>query len=77
MHRVNRYTGKVKIVDRLLCSRHPGPTPAVRHQVDDKLRFLAPFDPVAWDRRRFRLLWAGNTSSRPMYQPTSAAWAIM
>ena len=22
-----------------------------------KLRFLAPFDPVAWDRRRFLLLW--------------------
>jgi uncharacterized protein YcaQ len=21
------------------------------------LRFLAPFDPVVWDRRRFQLLW--------------------
>jgi uncharacterized protein YcaQ len=30
---------------------------AARHTVDDKLRFLAPFDPVVWDRRRFRLLW--------------------
>jgi uncharacterized protein YcaQ len=30
---------------------------AARHSVDDQLRFLAPFDPVAWDRRRFRLLW--------------------
>ena len=23
----------------------------------DKLRFLAPFDPVVWDRRRFQLFW--------------------
>jgi len=30
---------------------------AARPSVDDRLRFLAPFDPVVWDRRRFRLLW--------------------
>jgi uncharacterized protein YcaQ len=24
---------------------------------DDQVRFLAPFDPVVWDRRRFELLW--------------------
>ena len=30
---------------------------AARHAVDDRLRFLAPFDPVVWDRRRFRLFW--------------------
>jgi uncharacterized protein YcaQ len=30
---------------------------AARHQVDDKLRFLTPFDPVVWDRRRFQLFW--------------------
>jgi uncharacterized protein YcaQ len=24
---------------------------------DDKVRLLAPFDPVVWDRRRFELLW--------------------
>jgi uncharacterized protein len=30
---------------------------ASRHPVDDRLRFLAPFDPVVWDRRRFRLFW--------------------
>ena len=24
---------------------------------DDSVRFLAPFDPVVWDRRRFELLW--------------------
>jgi len=31
---------------------------AARHLVDDKLRFLAPFDPVVWDRRRFQLFWS-------------------
>lgn len=30
---------------------------AARHEVDDRLRFLAPFDPVVWDRRRFQLFW--------------------
>ena len=30
---------------------------AARHQVDDRLHFLAPFDPVVWDRRRFQLFW--------------------
>jgi uncharacterized protein len=30
---------------------------ATSHAVDDKLRFLAPFDPVVWDRRRFLLFW--------------------
>jgi uncharacterized protein YcaQ len=30
---------------------------SARHQVDDKLRFLSPFDPVVWDRRRFQLFW--------------------
>lgn len=28
-----------------------------RHTVDERLRLLAPFDPVVWDRRRFELLW--------------------
>ena len=28
-----------------------------RHPADDRLRFLSPFDPVVWDRRRFHLLW--------------------
>ncbi len=28
-----------------------------RYTVDDKLRFLTPFDPVVWDRRRFQLFW--------------------
>jgi uncharacterized protein len=28
-----------------------------RHAVPDRVRLLAPFDPVAWDRRRFELFW--------------------
>ena len=27
------------------------------YRVDDKLRFLTPFDPVVWDRRRFQMFW--------------------
>jgi uncharacterized protein len=30
---------------------------SARHAVDCRLRFLAPFDPLVWDRRRFLLLW--------------------
>lgn len=30
---------------------------SARYAVDGRLRFLAPFDPVVWDRRRFALLW--------------------
>jgi uncharacterized protein YcaQ len=28
-----------------------------RHQPDQGVRLLAPFDPVVWDRRRFEMLW--------------------
>ena len=28
-----------------------------KHAADDRVRLLAPFDPVVWDRRRFELLW--------------------
>jgi uncharacterized protein len=28
-----------------------------RHQFDDQVRLLAPFDPIVWDRRRFELFW--------------------
>ncbi len=28
-----------------------------RHQPDDNVRLLAPFDPIVWDRRRFESLW--------------------
>ncbi len=30
---------------------------AARWVADDEVRFLAPFDPVVWDRRRFALFW--------------------
>jgi uncharacterized protein len=30
---------------------------SARHQVDDRLRILSPFDPLVWDRRRFQLFW--------------------
>jgi uncharacterized protein len=30
---------------------------AAPHSVGDRLRFLAPFDPLVWDRRRFQLFW--------------------
>ena len=40
------------------CGSGRGREPAAaRHQVDDRLRFLTPFDPVVWDRRRFQLFW--------------------
>ena len=45
-------------VDGMLWFWPRGENPmASHHQVDDKLRFLAPFDPVVWDRRRFQLFW--------------------
>jgi uncharacterized protein YcaQ len=28
-----------------------------RLQADEAVRFLSPFDPIVWDRRRFELLW--------------------
>lgn len=28
-----------------------------RHRVPERVRLLAPFDPVVWDRRRFELFW--------------------
>jgi uncharacterized protein YcaQ len=35
-----------------------GENPAsTKHQLDDELRLLAPFDPVVWDRRRFEAFW--------------------
>ncbi len=35
-----------------------GENPASRRfGIDDRLRLLAPFDPVVWDRRRFELFW--------------------
>jgi uncharacterized protein YcaQ len=55
-HAKSRYTHAQ--VDGLLWFWPQGENPvAARHPVDDRLRFLAPFDPVVWDRRRFQLFW--------------------
>jgi uncharacterized protein len=29
-----------------------------RHEPDDAVRLLAPFDPIVWDRRRFEAFWS-------------------
>ncbi|MDM0111945.1 crosslink repair DNA glycosylase YcaQ family protein [Variovorax sp. J22R133] len=39
-----------------------------RHAPDGAVRLLAPFDPIAWDRRRFELLW-GWTYKFEAYTP--------
>jgi uncharacterized protein YcaQ len=45
-------------VDGLVWFWPQGENPmAARYTVDAGLHFLAPFDPVVWDRRRFRLFW--------------------
>jgi uncharacterized protein YcaQ len=45
-------------VDGLLWFWPEGEKPmAAPNPIDDRLRFLAPFDPVVWDRRRFQLFW--------------------
>jgi uncharacterized protein YcaQ len=45
-------------VDGLVWFWPPAENPvAARHRVDDRIRLLAPFDPVVWDRRRFQLFW--------------------
>lgn len=45
-------------VDGLLWFWPQGEKPAAaRRPLDDRLRFLAPFDPLVWDRRRFQLFW--------------------
>lgn len=41
-----------------------------RFLVDERVRLLAPFDPVAWDRRRFELLW-GWTYKFEAYTPAA------
>jgi uncharacterized protein YcaQ len=39
-----------------------------RHAPDERVRLLAPFDPIVWDRRRFRMLW-GWTYRFEAYTP--------
>jgi len=41
-----------------------------RYACDEQLRLLAPFDPIAWDRRRFSLLW-GWTYKFEAYTPAA------
>lgn len=41
-----------------------------RHRVDESLRFLTPFDPLVWDRRRFRMFW-GWEYKMEAYLPAS------
>ena len=41
---------------------------SARHRIDENVRLLAPFDPIAWDRRRFELLW-GWTYRFEAYTP--------
>ena len=41
---------------------------STRYAPDEEVRLLAPFDPIAWDRRRFELLW-GWTYRFEAYTP--------
>ena len=41
-----------------------------RYAPDERVRLLAPFDPIAWDRRRFELLW-GWTYRFEAYTPAA------
>ena len=41
---------------RLVLARRREPR-SRRYAFDERLRLLAPFDPVVWDRRRFTLFW--------------------
>ena len=45
-----------------------------RYVPDDRVRLLAPFDPIVWDRRRFELLW-GWTYRFEAYTPRAQAQA--
>jgi uncharacterized protein YcaQ len=55
-HAKSRY-GHAQVNDLLWFWPQGEKPEAARHLVDDRLRFLAPFDPVVWDRRRFQLFW--------------------
>jgi uncharacterized protein YcaQ len=46
-------------------SDHPA---SARHACDERVRLLAPFDPIVWDRLRFELLW-GWTYRFEAYTP--------
>ena len=42
---------------------------ALSEAVDDRVRLLAPFDPVVWDRRRFELFWGWRYRLEAYYPP--------
>lgn len=42
---------------------------AMRGIVNDRVRLLAPFDPVVWDRRRFELFWGWRYRFEAYYPP--------
>ena len=35
----------------------PADDDVARHRPNETVRLLTPFDPIVWDRRRFRLFW--------------------
>ena len=41
-----------------------------------RVRFLAPFDPLVWDRPRFEHLWGCPYRSRRMSRGRGAGWDI-
>ncbi|MEO8302714.1 MAG: crosslink repair DNA glycosylase YcaQ family protein [Betaproteobacteria bacterium] len=41
----------------------------MREAIDDRVRLLAPFDPVVWDRRRFELFWGWRYRFEAYYPP--------
>ena len=55
-HSQSRYA-HAQVDGRLWLWPHGENPMAPRHSVDDRLRFLAPFDPLVWDRHRFQLFW--------------------
>lgn len=48
-------TARVEGIDWFWPAADPLPRPS--HDVGERVRLLAPFDPVVWDRRRFELFW--------------------
>jgi len=55
-HSKSRYA-HAQVDGRLWLWPHGENPIAARHSIDDRLRFLSPFDPVVWDRGRFQLFW--------------------
>jgi uncharacterized protein YcaQ len=69
-HATRGFAGRRDIVRELLASGEldraeaegepyvwPADMPEAPNEVERRVRFLAPFDPIVWDRRRFEHLW--------------------